>query len=531
MSTQLDSLTVAQPNTSHPGSLQTPYFADPSLRQRLDLLQHLVEYADLLLVVKGPHGAGKSALLEQLLLAAREEWVICRIDATPLTTRDQFLTLLAQQINLDLPHASLEQLERALVQQLEILRKNDRVALLVVDDAHALAAPVLDLIVKLYGLGGSGGKLLRILLFAEAGLEETIQSPALKPLEQSITHTLDVPPFALEQTRSFLEHLLSSWGSSIQLPLAEEFVENAHQKSEGLPGRLIVATAELMEAEPPETREAKPEATVRRRLGQPQHWAAAGVILLVLVALVFQDDINSLFESDETTLVRADRPGRVELPLPSKTVDERAKTGSTGTHPVGKLPVVEQPEKPSLPEAAPPLVSTELSVPESVAPEIVPEAIPPEPRPEPERPATPVTAETAETAETVEPAEPPVAPPTPKPTIQKPEQTESVDAARNPSTPGIRGHAWITAQPKEYFTLQLFGVRDKSALIEFVADHKLKGPVSILETEFKGAPWFVLLHGSYPNRSAAEQARDRLSQTIRRVKPWPRTFLSVRDQL
>ncbi len=524
MSTKFNAATPDSAASDRTVNAKAPYFADPSLRQRLDLLQHLVEYADLLLVVKGPHGAGKSALLEQLLLAAREEWVVCQIDATPLTTRDQFLTLIAQQINLDLPHASFEQLERALVEQLEILQRNGRITLLVVDDAHALAAPVLDLIVKLYGASGSGGKLLRVLLFAEAGLEETIQSPALKPLEQSITHTLDVPPFALEQTRAFLEHLLTSWGSSIQLPLAEEFVVDAHQKSEGLPGRLISATAELMEAEPQEAMESKPDTPGKRHFGQPQHWAAVALILVVLAALVFQDEINSLFETDEPLLVRADRPGRVDLPLPSKAPEERAEVKRSTPPPVGKLPVVESKSEPeSAPEVTQPAATAEDSVTERVIPETGPDdVVKQEPQAELKQAVPPGVAESAET---------PTAQATPGPVKQKAEKSGSVESVRSTPPTGIRGHTWIRAQPKEYFTLQLFGVREKSALFEFVADHKLTDKVSILETEFKGAPWFVLLHGSYPNRVAAEKERDRLSQSIRRVKPWPRTFLSVQEQL
>ena len=34
--------------------------ATTALAQRLDLLRHLIEFSDLLLLVAGPHGAGKS---------------------------------------------------------------------------------------------------------------------------------------------------------------------------------------------------------------------------------------------------------------------------------------------------------------------------------------------------------------------------------------------------------------------------------------------------------------------------------------
>lgn len=130
------------------------YFADPALRQRLDLLGHLTEYADLLLLIQGEAGVGKTALLEELLTGAGGDWAVCRISATPLTTRDQFLAEVAKQFRLDAGALGGENILGALQVRLQAVHTSGQLALLAVDDAHALAVPVLDEIAQLHGLSG-----------------------------------------------------------------------------------------------------------------------------------------------------------------------------------------------------------------------------------------------------------------------------------------------------------------------------------------------------------------------------------------
>ncbi|HEY9197773.1 MAG TPA: hypothetical protein VIR60_00315, partial [Gammaproteobacteria bacterium] len=56
------------------------FYADPMLVQRLDLLQHLAQFGDMLLGVSGPAGSGKSTLLQQILLRGGTTWRGCRLN-------------------------------------------------------------------------------------------------------------------------------------------------------------------------------------------------------------------------------------------------------------------------------------------------------------------------------------------------------------------------------------------------------------------------------------------------------------------
>lgn len=501
-----------------------PYFADPALRQRLDLLHHLIEYADLLLVVKGPYGSGKSALLDQLIGSAKEHWFLCRVNATPLTTRDQFLSQVANQL---VPGGSDsgETLETAIVERLNSLQISNRVVVLVIDDAHALAAPVLDLIVKLHEHSGAAGKLLRVILFAESSLDESLQSPALRPLERKITHTLDLPPFAREQSRAFLEHLLASMQSNIPLPLPDETVNDAHEKSKGLPGQLVAFAQHLVQAEPQHHEARKPESiSSAYSFASQKLWLGGLVILLVFVALIYQDEINSLFEPDPARLVQADGAGKVELPLPKQPSEERIRVERPKPVVPGKLPLVETGTEASRPDdqdRAPPVEhgSDGPGKEGGVVAESSSEAA--------------GKIESGSVSTVTQPGGPevpfPKKDPAPVTPVIQPASPQAVSP--DPATQATRGQEWLLAQPKERFTLQFFGVRERSALDEFVRDNKLFDKVSVLETQHQGSPWYVLLYGSYADRDTAEKARTQLAKRYRQIKPWPRTFGSVQEQL
>lgn len=487
-----------------------PYFSDPALKQRLDLLQHLTEYADLLLLIKGPYGAGKTALLQQLVARARDHWLVCVIDANPLTTRDQLLSQFGDRLGLELRGVAIEEWQAVVEERLATLQRAGRVVLLIVDDAHALAAPVLDLVLYLFELSAAGEKLVRVILCAEPSLDETLQSPALRALQQQVTHTLDVPPLTREQTGEFLEHHYTATGRAEALPLTAAAVQAAYAQSGGIPGMLLALGDALTPTAAPVAEEDHQQPREKRFHWppSPRTLLAAGGVVLVLVALFFQEGINDFVEPEPDVLVQADKPGTVPLPLPEPVspVAPRTDQGTASPPVVGRLPQVEEPPPAAQPE---PLASAETPV--EAAP-LISEATP-EPTPQPTPPG------------------PAVKPPVPAPVTKPQAAAAEPKPPAAPDRPTRLDRAWLASRPAEHYTLQLLGVRDESALREFVKDNALEGKVAYLRTTHQGGAWHILLHGDYADRDAAVKARAQLVRTLRGVEPWPRTFASVHEQM
>ena len=72
------------------------FYTAPELTQYLGLIQHLVGNSDLVPLVRGAVGAGKSTAINQLQTQASENWLCCRLDATPTLHPDQLMIRLAR---------------------------------------------------------------------------------------------------------------------------------------------------------------------------------------------------------------------------------------------------------------------------------------------------------------------------------------------------------------------------------------------------------------------------------------------------
>ncbi len=77
------------------------FYADPGLIQRLDLLQHLTQFGDMLLGVTGAVGSGKSTLAQQFLLRSNStSWRSCHLNGAQLQQPAELLAKLAEGFGL-----------------------------------------------------------------------------------------------------------------------------------------------------------------------------------------------------------------------------------------------------------------------------------------------------------------------------------------------------------------------------------------------------------------------------------------------
>ena len=120
-------------------------------------------------------------------------------------------------------------------------------------------------------------------------------------------------------------------------------------------------------------------------------------------------------------------------------------------------------------------------------------------------PAQPVVNPMAETPEDVLTEQSPQAtiPPESQQTIS--EQTEDI-----PQTPDYASDNWFEQYP-DHWTIQIIGVANQQNLESFIKQQQLTDDNHrIVETQANGAPWWVVIYGHYPNREAADQARNQL---------------------
>lgn len=530
------------------------FFSTPELRQRLDLLRHLTDNSEKILLIKGVFGSGKTTLLQRYRRLSREEWMVCCLNADHMLQPDQFFSSLFRRFGLNGPETlNLD----GLLKRFEMLQAAGRLPVIVIDDAHLLPVATLIALFRLFERRPGNRALIRVLLFAEPEITSQLQTPQLQAMNLQSIQSLEMPLFDTAQARAFLAFLLDAGGSSQGLQLASGRIERIVKDAAGVPG-LMEAQLQHIFADMP-TEEAPVVAGSSGEKGPgiramltdlPLSVLAGAPLLLVvlLLTLIFQDQINQLFgqsepEATDGAAVMLREGGLRPLKLPEQ--DRRVAVEEAGPPTFEAAPLADTPvEGLALPEVV-------LQVPEALPPPVVAE---PEGGvdvapvyPDATLPAEPLLGNEPATASgdlpSVTDAEPPsekdlvssvilesdtVAEEATEPTTTgRPEGEEQESPVEAVVEAGVKDEKWILTRNPGAYTLQLLGVRNEASAKRFIKQHRLKGDVSYFKTIRSGQPWFAVIYGVYPDRAAALRGQETLPSELRKNDAWPRTYASI----
>ena len=417
-------------------------YLDAERLQRLNMLEHLTRYSELLLIISGPPGIGKTALRQRFCAELDEDIVACQVEANPMMNADQLLQAVARGFGLPQPPGEPAALQEALYRHLAALHHRQKTPLLIIDDAHVLPQDALETLFNLAEAEASDGNLLRIILFSDPQIETMLQSPAIQGLRERVTHSMNIPPFDEEQTVACIRHRLSVAGLQGALPFSDRELHKIYRNSGGIPARINECAHLLLNGDKLDQAVRDfhtPRLDLRARLKLPavltrippwQMGLGLSGLLIVVLGLIYQDDINRLFEAP-----------------PQKP--EAEKLAAAGTRPAPPAPVAEPPSppaKPALP-AAPPAKTPPAAPPQASAPPASSGTTAPKAESAPAAGPPPATAENTPVPEAAtpspeatppEPATAKPAPPAPAPVISD-ISPEPVPASRKPQTLGILG--------------------------------------------------------------------------------------------
>lgn len=318
------------------------YFASPELSQRADLLRHLTENSNLIPLIRGVEGMGKTTFIRNLLSLAPENWIPVKVNADVMLQPDALLAYLADLFDQD---DRSEQLFDDLISYFEDLRHDGFLPVIIVDDAHLLPEASVITLLRLHERSTDERPLAQILLFAEPEIDELLKTPQLRVMNLQSLQLLDMPEFTLEQTGLFLEHLLSAKDASLVDSLTASQIEMIHDETGGLPGLIREHAKSLTASTNPAPK------TKQQQSKSPSITMIGGgvVIVIVLLILIYQDEINGLFSRENDTLdtVRtelAEPEGYKPLILPDSeqtTISEQDEDESVSQELQGTIEVTE----------------------------------------------------------------------------------------------------------------------------------------------------------------------------------------------
>lgn len=575
------------PDEMEPEQFQHSFFSTPELTQRLDLLRHLTDNSERVVILKGPGGAGKSTLLSQFKAQARPEWQVCTIEADPMLQPDQLFAQLFRCYGLD--DGAVGDIEDLISRFIQI-QSEDGLAVVVVDDAHLLPVATIIALLRLYERRPGERALARIILFAAAEITDQLHTPQIQAMNLQSIQELEIPQLSVEQCGQFIDHILGGKSSGLGVQhLAGGAVRRICNDGGGWPGQIENQILSLMQSNgQPKTVGAT--SSIKGVIEDLPRSVLLGVPILgviLLLTLVFQDQINEFFEASEATVVEKIDPDSSQPVIPLKLPVESKTEGNLVAEaklPIEVSPALLEPVKhKEMPVVEPPTISSPISprpsmesrvelsvdaktsvVPlrdqldatqviklplvaagegkiEEVNPKIKTKKSPTLVALSPRSKAIPKQIVTLPATKIVESAQPapvsePKLPPVKESSTKTAKISKVVAIAPKPAPVKevgvkVKSVAWFKKQRPERYTLQLIGVQDERAARQFIKNHKIGAEAAYFTTLRNGKPWYSVVHGVYSGRDAAVLAKKKLPTGLRSGAGWPRSFGSIQEVL
>lgn len=504
----------------------------------LGQLHHLARYSQLLLVVTGPQGAGKT-LLRQALVASTNKQSVQSVVVSARSANDAAGVLAQVAQSLNVAKAEVP----AILSQVVQLGLTGQEVYLLVDDAEQLGESALQALLEL-AAGTAEGR-PHVFLFGEPSLIAGLD--ALETEEERF-HVIELQPYTEEETREYLEQRLEGAGRGIEVFTAEQ-VADIHQNSEGWPGNINqVARDTLIEAMIASRSTAK-RPSVGFKMPKKHVLALSAVVVVAVGAAVLMPK-------------KGDQPAtgapaeQAQLPLgQGKPSNAQSNNGGPAIEFAGSsqpmpLPLVGQ----SQPVMRGPLAeSTGMNEGEesgpagntALQPPTVTTIAPPAgaeagPAPTPAQPIQP--SQTLASAQPVAPAHQSVAPAASKPVAPATKPVTEVATAK-PAAPAAKpaekpatnpaaapaGGGWYASQAPGNYVVQILGTSSEATAQAYVKAQG--GDYRYFKKNLQGKPLFVITYGNFSSRDAALNAIKALPAKVQAGKPWPRTVASVQQEL
>ncbi|MEH6576007.1 MAG: AAA family ATPase [Amphritea sp.] len=546
------------------------YYEPQSRLQLVEKLEHLSRFSDFLLVITGPAGAGKSALLEQLQVAEADTTLrVCLVKGMGTVDLNALLYSLARQMTGGVPADADDQLLLSIVYEAASVMAAENIQWVVlVDDAMDLTAEAFSFLLQLVSDTDGPAVKPHLMLLGTADLLPRIQQDSRFGYIVKQIHHLELESFTEDEAKSYLLQRYSAAGS-----LTDKQLQSVYESSNGQPGGLNRAIEDLFRSgSVSRSKSAMPlprlhlvsiavvmvgvlaislwqywpggnvqgdSSRTRVQLSVPVIKEAspeAGTTTAVIEIPVLQPAASNLSSSDKDKLL-GEEPANSQVAEIASRVESRIEQSS-----------VKSAEKTVAPEKAvggsydPVVVTTvkanTLATPVGVA------------KTQPKEQPKPVVVAKTQSQDQPKPIvvakKQPKVQPKPVAVAKTQSQAQPISKSTVPAKPIVAaksvalasGKAGLSAAektlmswPKSGYTLQLLGAAAKDSAESFIQRQADSQKFYLFTASYKNKPWHVVVYGQYKNRAAAVAASKSLPDKLRKLKPWARSVQGIQTDI
>lgn len=214
------------------------FFPSKEHKRARAFLEYGLEQADGFIVITGGVGTGKTMLVQTLLRDLDPSETLVSTVVTTQLEQDDLLRLVASGFNLRAKNGSKAQILRELEQRCLKERRDGRRMLLIVDEAQNLPKPAVEELRMLSNFQEDGKPLLQVFLLGQEEFRTTLLAPGFEQLRQRVIATYHLCPLDEEETRTYVEHRLSTVGWAFDPEISDDAFPAIFEFAEGVPRRI-----------------------------------------------------------------------------------------------------------------------------------------------------------------------------------------------------------------------------------------------------------------------------------------------------
>lgn len=528
-------------------------------KHNLEVLRHMAIFGDMILVLTGERGAGKTALLQQFSKEFAQDINVSLLTAGTGADNTNSIERLATISGLELPgqYPARDKLEHLIDQFSELFQRSSKRSLIIIDDAHLLSDEELTIyLAVMSSLEPESGCTLLL-----SGLPSltAVCTHYKHPDRDEWYHQVQLKPLSQDDTLEYLMCRLKAVGYQGDEVLSASQLKQLSQSAQGLPvaiNRLfpLVALNQGVEAES----RAKP-------VDRAAKLALSSISLVLLLAfgfLAYQNGMIPTADTDkladslsvESSLLAGndsgdelddeesasaptsvpepaqisdavgDRLAQIEQAL--KTVEPFSEADVTKSLVVGADPLDAEQKRTAGNSS---LSTTSLSTTNPPkATQVLPggvdktfgSAVEAQPKPKPksssEQPQTNSTASV-------------------KPDLNSAQAVTSAEESKKnkaPTSKYYRDRSWLLAQADSHYSAQVLGSYSEQTARRFAEKLAKAGdPVVYVLTTRKKREWYIVLYDIYDSKAAAQKGVANARQVVRKQTPWIRGFSAIKGSL
>ncbi len=269
----------------------------------LDQIEHWCDFGAGIIVLEGPGGVGKTALLKELIRRCDDGALISQLDGPVLAGLDQMLMLLAAELGAELIEG---QTSGAMLGHLrKHVKSASRPMFVFVDQAHNLDDRALLALIGLLQGQQPGEAKLNIITFAESGLADRLRKFDVADV---IVNQKELSPLNESELSSYIHQQLASVDYDGPELFSDMELKELFKASRGIPAELDVLVQNLLINR-------LYSRSVKGRGFPAWHLIGVGALIAALgTAYIYRTTIQDMWQQDgELVAVNPQQPTEVDV--------------------------------------------------------------------------------------------------------------------------------------------------------------------------------------------------------------------------